>query len=90
MGGGEGVPRHHGVRHQPLPVPAPAHSLLLVDLGLPAPHRGGRRRLDGVLAILGVGFLVLGLDAAAALSGGESVVRTGGRWRWMHGGCRTD
>ena len=69
VGSGESVPRDHGVSHEPLPVPAPAHRLLLIDLGLPAPHLGAQRRLDGVLGILGEGFLVLRHDAAAALSG---------------------
>ena len=41
MGGGEGVARLDSVSHQPLPIPAAAHRLLLVDLGLCAPHRGG-------------------------------------------------
>jgi hypothetical protein len=41
MGGGEGVARLDGVGHQSLPVAASAHRLLQVDLGLPAPHRGG-------------------------------------------------
>jgi hypothetical protein len=39
VGSDEGVARLDGLRHQPLPLPAPAHHLLLVDLGLPAPHR---------------------------------------------------
>ncbi len=41
VGGGEGVARLDGVGHQLPPVPAPAHRLLLVDLGLPAPHPSG-------------------------------------------------
>lgn len=44
MGGGEGVARLDGVSHQPLSIPAAAHRLLLVDLGLCTPHRGG----DGI------------------------------------------
>lgn len=52
VGSGKSVPRDNGVSHQPLPVPAPAHRLLLIDLGLPAPHRGDRRRIAGALEIL--------------------------------------
>lgn len=35
---GEGVPDRYGVLHEPLPVLAPVHCLLVLDLGLCAAH----------------------------------------------------